>query len=250
VTGTTNGDDKARDPAAPQLFGQPAFANTVAHELRTPLTTVASLTDLLAETAERGTRLSEIVQALSRNVTRLQDIVEDLLELAGLESDTTRLDRSPVDLRELLSGRLASGSASAAARDVRVETDDVSTAASVIVLGDSARLARMIDYVVSAAVGNSSAGDVVIVRPRGYPHRWELDVQDQGQTDDAARQFATTIRRAPGYGPEDVRIGSGLGLMLARAIAERHDGTISVFDRGRQGTVVRITLPLTTVSDS
>lgn len=225
------------------------FVATVSHELRTPLTTVASLTGMLLEFAEGETWLADIARALDRNTTRLLDIVEDLLDLAGLETSTLELHEQAVDLPALLAERLAGIAASAADREVRVVREGPADHRPAVIRGDRSWLTRLIDFVLTAAVGISTAGDVVTVRCRTRGRRWELYVADRWPPGEhEGRMFTTIERRSTSGEPGAGRIGTGLGLVLARAIAERHGGTLSTChadsDSGEPGTVVRISLPL------
>jgi PAS domain S-box-containing protein len=209
---------EARDQEQADLASlKSEFLATISHELRTPLTAASSLLDLLPEVGGTGSVQGEIVEALRRNTDRLLTIIEDLLVLARMESHSLRLDEQPVDLTSLL-GEVVAGSA-------RLVRDG----GQAVVIGDSQWLARMIDCIVSGALATSSQDRTVTVYCTVADNRWIMEVFGLQ---------ASTV---------DGRVGTGLRMSLARAIAERHGGEVRTTVAADRGAAIRVSLPAQTI---
>ncbi|PPK66457.1 histidine kinase dimerization/phospho-acceptor domain-containing protein [Actinokineospora auranticolor] len=214
------------------------FIATVSHELRTPLTTLTSLTPMLADGA--GDRV--LGQAVQRNVNRLATLVETLLFLAGLESHSRSLVITHTRMETLVLEQIAILASHAAARSVVVAHRPPPTVT--VLTGDRDLLARMIHHVVAAAIGSSPPSTTVRVTSHVDAERWSLDVTDENPLPVAASRMFTTMPDGGSGAEGDPLIGSGLGLTLARAIAERHGGGITFTRSAAGGTTIRIELPL------
>ncbi|WP_018685625.1 sensor histidine kinase [Actinokineospora enzanensis] len=215
------------------------FIATVSHELRTPLTTLTSLTPMLADGA--GDRV--LGQAVQRNVNRLATLVETLLFLAGLESHSLGLSRIQTKMEPLVVEQIASLASHAATRSVVVLHRPAPR--GTVLTGDRDLLARMVHHVIASAIGSSPPSGSVRVRSRTDDTRWTLEVTDESPlTVEAGRLFTTMPRGESATTDGDPLIGSGLGLTLARAIAERHGGGILLIPASDGGTTFRVELPL------
>ncbi|GLZ41374.1 PAS domain-containing sensor histidine kinase [Actinokineospora sp. NBRC 105648] len=211
------------------------FIATVSHELRTPLTTLTTLTPMLTDGGD-----GLLAQAVERNVTRLAELVETLLFLAAVESRSRELEIVPTRLEPLVGAQVAALAAHASTRSVLVVHQQ--PGAVTVVPGDRELLARMVHHVLAAAIGSSPPSATVRVCSAREPEGWVLEVTDECPlTVDAGRLF-TTVPRGDREG--DPLIGSGLGLALARAIAERHGGAVYLRPARQGGTTVRVELPL------
>ncbi|MBM7773359.1 signal transduction histidine kinase [Actinokineospora baliensis] len=212
------------------------FIATVSHELRTPLTTLTSLTPLLTD--GKGDRT--LALAVDRNVHRMATLVETLLFLAGLESHSRHLELAPIRVEPLVAEQIATLTGPATERGVTVVNDrgtDVT-----VLTGDRDLLARMVHHVVAAAIGSSPPSASVHVRCAVEADDWVLEVTDENPLPGDSGRLFTTM---PFGGEGDRLIGSGLGLVLARAIAERHGGAMLLTPaHSGNGTVIRVELPV------
>ncbi|SES39228.1 sensor histidine kinase [Actinokineospora terrae] len=214
------------------------FIATVSHELRTPLTTLTSLTPLLTD--GQGDRT--LALAVDRNVHRMATLVEKLLFLAGLESHSRHLDLAPTPVGPLVAEQIATLSRPAADRSVTVVSG--LGADATVLTGDRDLLARMVHHVVAAAIGSSPPSASVHVRSSVGGDDWVLEVIDENPLPGDSGRLFTTMTLGENDG--DLIVGSGLGLVLARAIAERHGGAMVLTPShgGNGGTVIRLELPL------
>ncbi|MFG1927951.1 ATP-binding protein [Cryptosporangium sp. NPDC048952] len=233
---------RAHDLALELTRTRDDFLALVGHELRTPLTSIVSHTELLladedAITGDNRTLLSSV----DRNAHALRSIVTDLLDLAGLESGDLPLDLAQVDVAELVGASVTAIRPTAESNDVKIEID----APRVLpVRGDPARLRQLVDQLLSNAVKYSPDGGDVLVCLERQGERAELTVTDAGIGIPEAERpqlFERFFRSTAGT--DRGLTGTGLGLPLAKAITDRHGGTITV-RHGHPGTTVVVTVPV------
>ena len=219
------------------------FVASVSHELRTPLTSITGFLELLAE--EEG-QLSETgrsyLAVIRRSTRRLQRLVEDLLLVAQIEARRLELELAPVDLAEIAA---AAVEAARPAADDKGLTLELRADGDARMDGDATRLEQVLDNLISNAVKFTGAGGSVVVSVGGDGGRAVLGVEDTGVGIPAAEQerlfsrffrASTATRRAIP--------GTGLGLVIVRAIVEQHGGTIELTSREGAGTRVTVALPL------
>jgi signal transduction histidine kinase len=213
----------------------------VSHELRTPLARIRVALELAAEgDAERARRyLGEIGQDLAE----LDGLVEDVLAAARLEARgaaALRVEDGPVDLAAVAQAAAERFRAGHEGRAVEVELEDGLPA----LRGDAALLRRLLANLLDNAAKYSEPPAAIRLAVRRDGAGAALEVRDRGigiDPEDLPRLFTPFFRtdrsRARGTG------GTGLGLTLARRIAEAHGGTIAAESAPGEGTTFRVRLP-------
>ena len=196
---------------------------TVSHELRTPLTAMSVLLENLADGVVAPDR-DHLAEALEQ-AQRLGALVGDLLELSRLEAGVVELDVRPTMLRSLVEDCVAQVRAAGrtAAYDVHVPDD--------LVLGvDPARLRQLLVNVHDNAGRHTPAGMPARISAGSSAgvadDAWWLDVADAGPgvaPGDRERVFER-------FGTDDGGGGTGLGLAVARWVAQLHGGTLRFID--------------------
>jgi signal transduction histidine kinase len=229
----------AAELAAVDRMRRDLVAN-VSHELRTPIGALrAKLENLVdgVETADRRT-----LDAMLRQIERLGNLVEQLLDLSRLESGAVPLERSTFQAAPLLDGVVEEWRTRAEMRDVRIvsaaEPDGLELDA------DQERLRQVLANLVANAVRHSPRGGKVLVRASREDGHAVLEVVDEGPgipPGEAERVFERFYRSDQARSSEEG--GSGLGLAIARWIVELHGGTIRAEDADPHGCriVVRLT---------
>jgi signal transduction histidine kinase len=221
---------------------QRAFVADASHQLRNPLSALMLRLGILGVDLppERAADLQDAHQ----EVQRLARIIDDLLELATAEQEAAR--RAPVDLPELVAGRLAAWAPLAAEKHVtlRLEQDSpADPAPAVTVLADPVLVGSALDAVLDNAVKFGPAGAEVRVRIDRDTSSAVLEVQDLGpgvSAEELAR-LGDRFWRSPRHQNID---GTGLGLSIARQLIALNDGSLT-FRRGEPtGLVVAVRLPL------
>ncbi len=220
-----------------------AFAADVTHELKNPLASLRSAVDSLDRVDDPALR-RQLVDVIRQDVIRLDRLIGDVGEAARTDAELARASFEPVDLGKLI-GQLVTSWES------RRETGSVRTAfarprrASAIALGEPSRLARAIDNLIDNAISFSPAGGLVEVAATRVGDHICIRIDDEGpgvppeQREAIFNRFHSVRPTAESFGRH-----SGLGLAIARAIVEGHDGEIDVTDRDDAPSGARFTIRL------
>ena len=216
----------------------------VSHELRTPLTSVRGYADALSEEllgplteAQR-----EAVEVSSRNLDRLLHMINELLSYARFESGRIHLERRATDLaaiaRQVVEGTIA---ARGPDLDLRLVVGEELPAVD----ADGARIAQVLENLVTNAVKFTPAGGTITVALRRDGNEVAVEVADTGigiAREQQQRIFdrfyqveSTSTRR---YG------GIGLGLAIVRQILDAHGCAVEVASEPGRGATFRFRLPV------
>jgi len=221
------------------LLRQREFTANASHELRTPLTIIrTSVTDLRRNPTEPVSTVGTALDDIDAGVLHLTALVDDLLLLARTDSGALELERTRLDLGDLVTEAVGALTPVASSRGVSVVVDP----RPVVVDGDPLRLRQLVTIVVDNAIGHSPVGATVAVRIRAEGGSAMLSVEDEGagiRDEDLAHVFERFWRAddAPAG-------GTGLGLSIAAWIVERHGGTIAAANRPQGGARLEARLPL------
>lgn len=218
------------------------FVGTVSHELRTPLTAIKGFIELVAE-GDAGPVTDtqrEFLQIAARNSDKLGVLINDLIDMNLIESQRLEVRLTPLDLASVLEDVASTFRVMAQTKGLAFR---LNVAPLPQVLGDSARLVQVFSNLVSNAIKYTPRGEVGILAT-ATEAGVDITVHDTGiglSREEHAQLFTRFFR-----GRSSVVIeagGTGLGLVIARAIVGRHDGKIDVESRPGEGSRFRVTLP-------
>jgi Na+/proline symporter/nitrogen-specific signal transduction histidine kinase len=220
------------------------FISTVTHELRTPLTSIRAFSEILRDNPElesaQRTRFLDIIIKESERLTRL---INQVLDLAKLESVNAEWRETEVDLKEIIADSLVATSQLFEDRHIHVTTDlePVPT-----ILADRDQLVQVMLNLLSNAAKFCRQGDgevqVRLVREGG---KVRVDVRDNGCGISAENQKIIFEKfRQVGDTLTDKPQGSGLGLPISRRIINRFGGDFWVESRPGEGATFSFTLPV------
>jgi signal transduction histidine kinase/CHASE3 domain sensor protein len=220
------------------------FVATVSHELRTPLTSMMGFLEMIRE-GEAGTLNDEQKRFLAivyRSSERLQRLVGDLLFVARLDANGLQLHFAEVRVDDIVRESVESVAALARSRGVEAlsEVHDVPP-----VWGDRERLAQLVGNLLSNALKFTPPGGRMTVRTFADNRNVVVEVEDTGigiPKGEQDRLFQRFFRSSTAT--EQAIPGTGLGLVISKAIAEAHGGTIAVRSERGEGTCFRVELPL------
>jgi len=220
------------------------FVSTVSHELRTPLTSIRGALGLATSGAlgEAPAPMRELLDIATRNSERLVRLVNDILDVARIESGRLRYDMQPVDLLDLVRDAIDGnrGYAEKHATSYWLRT----TVKAAPVHGDADRLRQVLDNLLSNAAKFTTPGTPIAVRVQLDAETVQVEVQDQGPGIPADFHARVFERFAQADGSTTRALGgSGLGLYICRAIAQAHDGAIDFESQPGEGATFRLTLP-------
>jgi signal transduction histidine kinase len=221
------------------------FVALISHDLRTPLTSITGYVELaLEDDLTEETR--GFLGVVERNAERLLALVNDLLFVARLQAGEMSLDRGDVDLADIVRDGVRSLGPRAAAKRISL-TYDVDALPPVY--ADRGRMLQVLDNFLSNAVKFTPDGGSVHISLRLAGDRAALEVTDTGIgiPSDAQRRLFERFFRAENAVARQLP-GTGLGLYIARVIAEAHGGSLSVQSELGNGSTFRLELPLAVVA--
>lgn len=213
-----------------------AFAADVTHELKNPLASLRSAVDSLDRVKDPELQ-RQLLDVVRNDVVRLDRLVVDIAEVSRLDAELSRARFEEVDIGCMIESLLGLWETRAAECGVRVAfaRPRVGTA---VVMGEESRLARVVDNIVDNALSFSRRGGLVEISAARIDGEVVVDIEDEGPGVAPAVREAI-FNRFHSIRPDGEAFGrhSGLGLAIAKAIVEGHDGRIEVGDRhdGRTG---------------
>ena len=220
-----------------------AFAADVTHELKNPLASLRSAVDSLERIDDPELR-KQLLDVVRQDVVRLDRLINDVSEAARTDAELARARFEPVDLGPLIENLVSSW-------ESRRETGNVRIAfarprrESTMVMGEPGRLARAIDNIIDNAISFSPPGALVEIAAIHVGDAVLIRIDDEGPGVPPDLREAI-FNRFHSVRPKTENFGrhSGLGLAIARAIVEGHDGEIDVADRDDAPSGARFTITL------
>ncbi|MGD0609613.1 MAG: ATP-binding protein, partial [Streptosporangiaceae bacterium] len=231
----------ARDEAVRASQAKNTFLSSTSHELRTPLNSILGFTQLL-QLSELSEEDSDSVERILGAGRHLLALINELIDIARIESGDLSLSLEPVSVRPLIeeSGRLMAPIA--AARSIGIIQPR--THPALAVFADRQRVSQILVNLISNAVKyNHRGGSITISCAEGDTGRAIITVSDTGpglSPENMERIFIPFER----LGAEQTAVeGTGIGLPLARALTEAMGGRLTVSSVLGQGAVFTVSLP-------
>lgn len=232
-------------------LGQKRFTADVSHELRTPLTalrmeTEVSLLDPKASAKELRITLSSNLE----EVDRMEVLINNLLLLSSMEASKLRTDFQTLDLSHIVSRAHETVAKLALNKHIEIMTDIPGTLMASRVLGDPASLTQLIVILLENAIKYSPSDSTVRVKLSKSKSRLTVSIQDDGSgiaTDALPHVFDRFYRADSSRVKEVVHNtpqGFGLGLSLAKLIADLHGAEIIITSTPGKGTSAAVRLPI------
>src|SRR4051812_32906404 len=226
---------QARTETEAALDRQRRFVADASHELRTPLTSILANLELL-ETELRGEQ-AEIAGSALRSSRRMRRLVADLLLLARADAGR-ETPRKPVDLSVV--AREATAEAAPLAAEHQLALD---APGELWVEGVPDDLHRAALNLIENALAHTPSGTPVTVSVRGEEGTACLEVADRGPGVPDELRDRVFERFSRGGGDTGPATGRGLGLAIVRAVAEAHDGSVTLDDAEGGGARFVLRLP-------
>jgi signal transduction histidine kinase len=205
----------------------------VSHDLRTPIAGIRAMVEALDDgVVDEPAEVKRFHLQLVSEADRLARLVDDLFELSRIEADALQLTLEPVPLGELVSDAVASATIVAQAKGVRLDGRLVGGDRWPSVIGSAPELTRMVHNLLDNAIRHTPTGGAVevVVRSGHTVGCAEVSVRDSCGGIPVAeldRVFDLAYRGDPARTPGSAG-GAGLGLAIARGLAEAHEGDIAV----------------------
>ena len=220
------------------------FIATLSHELRNPLTPLRNAVHILRKRFTGEASIEQVCGVLERQVKRMTVLIDDLSDVARITQGKIRLERSNIDLREVLATSVES---TLPLMQQRRQTLTANLGeASIWVQGDAMRLAQVFCNLLTNASKYTPETGAIWLDVRTTAGLVVAEVRDNGigiEPEMLARVFEPFVQseRAAAHRQG----GLGIGLALVRELVQMHAGKVDLASEGvGKGTVVRVRLPL------
>lgn len=227
---------------------QRRFMADASHELRTPLSVMRTATGVTLEKDGRSkSEYREALQIIDEQARRLTRIVEDMFTLARADSGRRNLQLHDFRLDELISEVVRAGGVLAERKGIRI---DAGKLPRINYHGDEGLLRQMLMNLLDNAVKHTSPGGVVSLRLKTQPAHFTIIIEDTGAgiPEEARSQifdrFYRVDKARSRADASEIGGGAGLGLSIAKWVAEAHQGRLELQRSDETGSVFTISLPV------
>jgi PAS domain S-box-containing protein len=223
-----------------------AFLAMLAHELRNPLAPIKAAAQLLQLQPASAARVHQTSQIIGRQVAHMTHLVDELLDVSRVSNNLIKLERVPLDVRDVLHDAVEQVTPMITARRQRLTID--TGAQPAFVSGDRKRLVQTVANLLGNAAKFTGPGGNIELRVGAGAGQIRIDIVDDGigMTPETAAHafelFAQAERSA-----DRAAGGLGLGLALVKSLVELHGGTVACASAGL-GTGSRFTVMLPRLS--
>ncbi len=220
------------------------FVSNVTHELRTPIVAMQKAVEILMD--KKGSPLSDVQQnfigIIQRNLQHLSRLVEDLLDIAKIESGKMRLKFMPSRLDKLMADACDSLETWAKSKEITLVRDIDKSLPEISM--DSVKITQVLNNLVGNAIKFTPRGGKIFVSSSWSDTTYlKVMVEDTG-VGIAKENLPKLFGRFEQFGDQQGISGTGLGLCISKEIIERHGGKIHAESEEKKGSKFIFTLPV------
>jgi PAS domain S-box-containing protein len=219
------------------------FLAMLAHELRNPLAPIAAAAELLSIKGLNPGDIKHTSEVISRQVSHMTSLVNDLLDISRVTSGLVTLVRAPMDIKAIMAEAIEQVEPMIRAHDHHLEV--LAAPLTLLVWGDHKRLVQVLANLLNNATKYTPPGGKIVLQVEALEGYVALTVRDSGigmspeLVESAFELFAQAQRT-----PDRAEGGLGIGLALVRGIVELHGGTVTAHSKGLgKGSEFRVMLP-------
>ena len=221
------------------------FLSDAAHAIRSPLTVTHSYLEILCSDLRDGLTEEQksFLGIAYENAAKLRNLVDDLVDLAALETGAAQIELAPAQVSEIITSVQSEYGTIAEEKGLSLKTEVAEGLPAVT--ADKDRLQDVLRRLVDNAIRFTPEGGSISLRAKHDQDHVAIEVADIGvgipsnRTNEAFDAFVQ-IHRKPG----ENRKGYGLGLPLCRRMVEAFDGTIALESTEGEGTTVTVKIPV------
>ncbi|HEY8751439.1 MAG TPA: ATP-binding protein [Tepidisphaeraceae bacterium] len=225
-----------------------AFFANISHELRTPLTLIISpLEEVLRTAAGLPERTRDALSTAKQNALRLLKLISDLLDIVRLEEGRAKLRREPIDLTVFVPAMADSMRHLATVKGLALNVEFEKT--PMIVQGDPSGLEKVVLNILTNAIKFTPKDGSISVRMSRSEALAIVEIEDTGIgiPEQSLPHIFDRFHQVDGSSTRKYQ-GVGIGLALARDLAQQHGGRLAAQSQLGKGTTFRIELPIDTTA--
>jgi two-component system, OmpR family, sensor histidine kinase KdpD len=217
-----------------------ALLDSITHEFRTPLTAIKlSVTTLLSPDPVKPEASRELLTVINEETDRLNRLVGEAAEMARLEAHQVELRREHYPVREVIAAALDRSKQILGGREVKLHIPDDLPEVQV----DSDRIGEVMAQLLENAAKYSTPGTPITITAEPADAMVRISVADRGPGIDDMEQHLIFEKFYRGRDQRYSVQGTGMGLAIAKAIVEAHQGTMAVVSQLGNGSVLQFTVP-------
>ena len=244
--------EESKRRAESATIAKAEFLASVSHEIRTPLNAIYGVGEILQRNLDKPDMRERLLNVLFNSSQTLKALLDDVLDFSRLEAGQVIIDEQPFAMRKLVEQLTTAHSLRSAEKDLSLEYA-VTPNVPEFLIGDSHRISQILNNLLSNAVKFTAAGEVRVTVTgdrQGERFFTQITVADTGIGMDEVQQrkvFDKFSQASPDitrrYG------GTGLGLAIVSELCKLMGGSISVRSTPGKGSIFRVELPLSCVTD-
>jgi len=214
------------------------ITNSLAHDLRSPLTAIRAKLEISLTAGAGGPEAESIVAAIDE-VDRLTEILTKSLDVAEAQVDALRLDRTSIDLEDMLRVMVELYEPCMSEKGLRIQ---LRSAGPVVVFADASLLHRMVANLFDNELKHLPASSTVSITLSTTESSAIMTLEDDGPgfaSEIGSSMFTARVKRSDSP-------GHGLGLAFVEAVVGAHSGAVTALNREEGGAQLIIRLPLAT----
>ncbi|MFC0283073.1 ATP-binding protein [Camelimonas abortus] len=236
-------EEKARAEAANRAKSE--FLANMSHELRTPLNAIIGFSEVM----EQGvfgplghSKYDEYCRDIRQSGEHLLALLNDILDMSRIETGSRQIVRAGIDARNVIDSAVSHVSEAASGKDLRLT---VAAPDSLAMEADSRALQQILVHLLRNAVRFTPEGGAVTVRAEADSEWAYIHVADTGVgiPEEALDKLGRPFEQVEGEFNKANK-GAGLGLAIARSLAEMHGGRLEIRSRQGEGTTASVIIPL------
>jgi len=217
------------------------FMNIAAHELKSPVTPIKGYLDLIISDSETSKKIKNWASISLRNSERLLRLVNDILDVSRLDSDTMRFDMGKLNIADIINEIAEDMKPAIENRNLEFKTHIPDNLPNI--LGDRHRLSQVLRNIIGNAIKFTDNG-YISIDAKKEEDSILISVEDTGtgiSNEELKKIFSKFYQAYTGNDRNNE--GTGLGLFICKEIVEKHDGKIWVESKLRKGSKFLIKLP-------
>ncbi len=240
----------AKEHAEAANRAKSTFLANMSHELRTPLNAILGFSGIMRKDPRIPEGQLQNLHIVNRSGEHLLRLINDILDMAKIESGKVQLENAPFDLGAMVRDVTDMMRIRAEEKDLHLLVDQSSPFPRYVV-GDEARLRQILINLIGNAVKNTEQGGITLrlgTRKNEGSHL-EIEVEDSGvgiTPEDQQRIFNPFVQ----LGEQADSKGTGLGLTISRQFVQLMGGSISLESEPGKGSIFKVKLPLSEANES